>query len=236
MKLILGVSFIMLTCVSMGGCDSSEPPTRRDSDGNINYGSGDHNIDFSDEDLNILLRDYPIREVVDAEKTELQKIVALASWVSSQWVKGVNMDKFLDPERRKNAVEILKKAHMGGHFNCLYYATVYSTCGIALDFRARRVCINQHVVSEFWSNDFNKWIVVDADFDLHFETDGVPMSAYEVHMAVVNNKTSNVTMVHHGRPPRLAKDVKENSPEWDQWVKKIKAQQFKFYSLLKFYY
>ena len=30
-------------------------------------------------------------------------------------------------------------------------------------------------------NEFDKWIVLDADYNLHFERDGIPLSALEVH-------------------------------------------------------
>ena len=154
-------------------------------------------------------------------------MVALTVWVKKQWIHGREMDKWLDPARRKNAVEILKKAHLGGRFNCLYYATVLSTCGIALDYRARRVCIDGHVVSEFWSKDRKKWIMLDPDANAHFELQGVPMSSYELHQAVLNKKISDVKMIQHKPLPATMK------PE--QFEEK-RLMRIKRFNLLKFYY
>lgn len=163
----------------------------------LHLGQGDHNMKFSENDIKVLLSTYPIRKVVDAEKTEMKKMVALTSWVKKQWIHGKEMDKWLDPDRRKNAVEILKKAHLGGRFNCLYYSTVLSTCGIATGYRARRVCIDGHVVSEFWSKERKKWIMLDPDANAHFELQSVPMSSYELHQAVSKKEISEVKMIQH---------------------------------------
>jgi len=154
-------------------------------------------------------------------------MVALTIWTKKQWIHGREMDKWLDPARRKNAVEILKKAHLGGRFNCLYYSTVLSTCGIAVGYRARRVCIDGHVVSEFWSRERKKWIMLDPDANVHFELQGVPMSSYELHQAVLNKKISDVKMIQHKPLPASKKPV--------QFAEKrvICINRFK---LLKFYY
>jgi hypothetical protein len=41
-----------------------------------------------------------------------------------------------------------------------------------------------HGVNEVWSNEYAKWILLDAKYDIHFERDGVPLSALELHEAV----------------------------------------------------
>jgi hypothetical protein len=164
---------------------------------------------------------------VDAETTEFKKMVALTIWVKKQWIHGREMDKWLDPDRRKNAVEILKKAHMGGRFNCLYYSTVLSTCGIAVGYRTRRVCIDGHVVSEFWSKDRKKWIMLDSDANAHFELQGVPMSSYELHQAVLNKRISEVKMIQHEPLPATM--------ESEQFTEK-RLMRINRFIKLKFYY
>jgi hypothetical protein len=39
-------------------------------------------------------------------------------------------------------------------------------------------------MNEVWSNDYAKWVLFDAKYDVHYERDGVPLSALEVHEAV----------------------------------------------------
>ena len=227
MRSLSRVAIVLLVLNGMASVGRTAPPGRRDANGMLHLGLGDHNMTFSDKDVEILLSTYPIRKVVDAEKTEFKKMVALTIWTKKQWIHGREMDKWLDPARRKNAVEILKKAHLGGRFNCLYYSTVLSTCGIAVGYRARRVCIDGHVVSEFWSRERKKWIMLDPDANVHFELQGVPMSSYELHQAVLNKKISDVKMIQHKPLPASKKPV--------QFAEKrvICINRFK---LLKFYY
>ena len=227
MRYILKIAVVLLALHGMASCGRTAPPSRRDANGMLHYGRGDHNMTFSDKDIEILLSKYPIRKVVDAEKTEIEKMVALTIWAKQQWIHGREMDKWLDPARRKNAVEILKKAHLGGRFNCLYYSTVLSTCGIAVGYRARRVCIDGHVVSEFWSKERKKWIMLDSDANVHFELKGVPMSSYELHQAVLNKKISEVKMIQHKPLPATMK------PE--QFAEK-RLMRIKRFIKLKFYY
>ncbi len=227
MRSLLIVAVVLLAVNEIASQGRTAPPKRRDANGMLHLGKGDHNMVFSDEDIKTLLSKYPIRKLVDAETTEFDEMVALTVWVKKQWIHGREMDKWLDPARRKNAVEILKKAHMGGRFNCLYYSTVLSTCGIAVGYRTRRVCIDGHVVSEFWSKDRKKWIMLDSDANAHFELQGVPMSSYELHQAVLNKKISEVKMIQHQPLPATMK------AEQFEEKRLMRINRFK---LLKFYY
>jgi hypothetical protein len=227
MRSLSKLAIVLLALGAMASVGRTAPRGRRDANGMLHLGQGDHNMTFSEKDIEILRSTYPIRKVVDAEKTEIKKMVALTVWTKKQWIHGREMDKWLDPARRKNAVEILKKAHLGGRFNCLYYSTVLSTCGIAVGYRARRVCIDGHVVSELWSKERKKWIMLDADANAHFELQGVPMSSYELHQAVLKKKISEVKMIQHKPLPATMK------PEQFEERRLLRINRFK---LLKFYY
>ena len=227
MKSLNRLAIVLLVLNGTASVGRTASPDRRDANGMLHLGQGDHNMKFSEKDIEILLNKYPIRKVVDTEKTEFEKMVALTIWTKKQWIHGREMDKWLDPARRKNAVEILKKANMGGRFNCLYYSTVLSTCGIAVGYRARRVCIDGHVVSEFWSKERKKWIMLDADANVHFELHGVPMSSYELHQAVLKKKISEVRMIQHKPLPASKKPV--------QFAEK-RLDCINRFKLLKFYY
>ena len=227
MKSLNRLAIVLLVLNGTASVGRTAPPGRRDANGMLHLGKGDHRMTFSKKDVEILLSTYPIRKVVNAEKTEFKKMVALTIWTKKQWIHGREMDKWLDPARRKNAVEILKKAHLGGRFNCLYYSTVLSTCGIAVGYRARRVCIDGHVVSEFWSKERKKWIMLDSDANVHFELKGVPMSSFELHQAVLKKATSDVKMIQHKPLPATMKR--------GQFAEKrlLRINRFK---TLKFYY
>ncbi|MCJ8328668.1 MAG: transglutaminase domain-containing protein [Lentisphaeria bacterium] len=181
---------------------------------------GDNNLDYTEANLKTLLRKYPLRKIVKKEKTEYKKLIALSKWVGEQWQHGREMDQWLDPVRRHNAVEILKKAHKGGRFNCLYFATVLATCAVALGYRARRVYIIGHVVAEIWSEDYQKWILFDPDDRVHFEAAGIPLSAFELQQAVRRRKVADITLLQLKPWPHFLEKppaLKVGSKDYESW-------------------
>jgi len=51
------------------------------------------------------------------------------------------------------------------------------------------------LLNEVWSNDYAKWVLLDAKYDYHFERNGVPLSALEVHEAVRADGGKNLVKV-----------------------------------------
>ena len=52
-----------------------------------------------------------------------------------------------------------------------------------------------HGVNEVWSNDFAKWVLLDGEYDFHFERDGQVLSALETHEAVRRNGGRGIVKV-----------------------------------------
>ena len=92
----------------------------------------------------------------------------------------------------------------------------------AMGYVARNVLVDRnhedlgrslhHGVNEVWSNDYAKWVLLDAKYDIHFERDGVPLSALQLHEAVRADGGRSIVMVRgverrevpmdDSRPPR----------------------------------
>jgi transglutaminase-like putative cysteine protease len=129
--------------------------------------------------MRALRQKYKLDEVVAAGRTEFERLVLLRDWVSKQW-------PFQPPENRHypawNADEILTLKY--GF--CVQYAIVYMECATALGYQARFFFGNNydtgHEVTEVWSNDFKKWIFMDAkDNWNHLDPrTGTPMSVLEI--------------------------------------------------------
>jgi hypothetical protein len=62
---------------------------------------------------------------------------------------------------------------------------------------------------EAWSNQLDKWVVMDADYNVHFERHGVPMSALEIHDALVGEGMVGVRTV--------LGDFREGHPDPRRW-------------------
>ena len=151
--------------------------------------------DFSEPALAELATRERLRERINPRATQFEQIVQLRKWVASQWRPGTP-----DPYPPWNALTVLdwiRRKQTGGH--CGQYSQVFLQSLAALGFTARYVELGQptnpytHYVTEVWSNDFNKWIVMDADFNLYYERKGVPLGALEMHDAFVDGSSRDVT-------------------------------------------
>ncbi len=52
-----------------------------------------------------------------------------------------------------------------------------------------------HYTTEVWSNDYNKWVLLDVAFNNHFVRGGVPLSAVELRDAKLQNRLGEVEVV-----------------------------------------
>ena len=134
-----------------------------------------------DDMLTELRRRYELDEVAQAGRTEFEQMLLLLEWVHTRWKHGSN----LAPPAR-NALEILRAAEQGGDFMCGWYSVTLMQCLLALGFVARTVSIAKtatewmahdergigHSITEVWSHQFHKWIMLDPDYNVYYERDG----------------------------------------------------------------
>src|SRR5262249_48621303 len=112
---------------------------------------------------------------------------------------------------------------------CTHYGCVFTQCCQALGWNARHCILDHHCVSEVYVQQHDKWVMMDtgnsaqrADVGLHFELNGVALSARELHLAQKSGNTGGITV--HFTPKSLAdkivhlcrpapKPVKETRPD-----------------------
>ena len=186
--------------------------------------------------------------VVAPGADEWSKMRLLCSWANSQFAMGTP-DPY--PPWDANAVlEMIRSGRTGGY--CAQYAVVFVQACAAMGWPARYLDIkprdpkdgNGHITVEIWSNHFNRWVALDPTMDATFELDGRPLSALEIHQALVGGRDEQVKLVHgggkHGRANvgpseaqvvkfffHLAADLRaesqraiESSPEWRERVER----------------
>jgi hypothetical protein len=129
----------------------------------------------------------------------------LAEWVRDQWSDGWNRDwKALclcPPWDGALILELASRDLSQGM--CTHYSTVFVHACAALGIPARHVIHKAHCTSEAWSDQWGKWIWVDAGGDMndqtravyHVERDGVPLSALEARSARQEGRLDGVRLV-----------------------------------------
>lgn len=166
-----------------------------------------------DDMLKELRRRYALDKVVQAGRTEFDQMLLLLEWVHTRWKHGSS----LTPPAR-NALDILRAAEQGGDFMCGWYSVTLMQCLLALGFVARTASIAKtatewmahdergigHSITEVWSHQFRKWIMLDPDYNVHYERDGVPLSALDIHRAWAGRRWNEVRMIEGPTPFRLS--------------------------------
>jgi len=166
-------------------------------------------FEYDDPLLESLRREYKLEEVVARAPDEWTAQQRLKDWVFRH-IPGGN-----PRYSPRTAMEILKLAAQGEKFYCTYYAITYLQTAQALGWQARKVGVDRkhgpegkqsthHGVTEVWSNQFQKWVVMDAQSNLHFEKKGIPLSAWEVRAEWLKNQGADVDHVV-GAPPNTVK-------------------------------
>ncbi len=162
--------------------------------------------------LKLLRERYKLDAVIAPGQTEMEKLMLLRHWVRNQWHSawGNHPAQWMPPW---DALMILEcKDQPDCLTMCTHYAAVYVQCCLALGWNARHCILDHHCVAEVYVNEHQKWVMMDAgnsrqraDVTLHFEKNGVPMSARELHLAYHTSKTKGIRVCFV--PSRLAQKI-----------------------------
>lgn len=166
-------------------------------------------MDYGDptsDRMSQLRREFDLEEVVSGAGSEFEGFLALKRWVRSRWNHGyshVRVDV-------KDSLDILRAAANGEQFCCGHYARTFVDCACALGWPARTIGITiehpeyprdyhvgntGHSIVEVWSNEYEKWVVMDPDVNVYYCRDGVPLCALEIRDAWLAGEAEEVEMV-----------------------------------------
>jgi hypothetical protein len=135
--------------------------------------------------------------VVAGAPSVFEAMLRLKDWVAAQFPVGTP-----SPYPPWDALVILdwiRAGYTGGF--CAQYAQVFLQSLAAFGIPARYLEVGTadnpfaHYTTEVWSNDFNKWVLLDVNFNSHFERDGIPMSALDLRDALFDDTLPAVDVV-----------------------------------------
>ena len=141
---------------------------------------------FDEQKLRLLRKKYKLDKVIEKGRTEFEKMVLLREWVKSRWRHGTPKTK---NHNQFNALQLLERAEKGEKFFCCHYTVTFIQCCLSLGWQARFVApLNSsghysHAVTEVWSNQYRKWVIMDTDYNIHYVDKRIPMNALELHNA-----------------------------------------------------
>jgi hypothetical protein len=141
----------------------------------------------SNPKLKELRERFKLDEVVAPGKDEFDRQVLLMDWTHRQF------KKFGKPSTNaKGALEILQAIDEGHSYFCAQYAEVLVSTAASLGWVDRPLALRrhqgvnkaggstEHSVTEIWSNQHRKWVMLDPTSNMYLEKDGLPLNAYEI--------------------------------------------------------
>ncbi len=146
----------------------------------------------------LLKERYGLERVVAGETDEWRRIRLLRHWIHAH----IRIENKHPTRTRADAFAILDAALAGGVFECTHFSIVQHAVLNSFGYVSRRLGAGpgeidnggHHGVNEVWVNSLCKWVLVDAKYDLHFEKDGVPLSAHDIRAEVWRDEAKSVVL------------------------------------------
>ena len=148
---------------------------------------------------------YDFPQAVAGIDDEFAQLLALRRWAHEVFTHRSQIGLPAPVRWTGDPFEIMEVAAAGGFLQCTQYAVLLQSSLAALGWVSRHVGIGSsysdregpwhHGVVDVFVNDLGKWVALDANFDVHYETAGVPLSPWEVGEAFGRDGGAEVDIV-----------------------------------------
>jgi hypothetical protein len=144
--------------------------------------------------LRELRNEYKLLELTQNKSEDIDKVLSVLNWTHNQWRHNGSTEP-----SKSDALTILKEAKEGKMFRCVEYGIVLTSALQSLNFKARVVGLKTadvetkkygagHVLAEVWIPQFNKWVLIDGQFNVMPTLNNIPLNAVEFQQAIAANK------------------------------------------------
>jgi len=117
-----------------------------------------------------------LEELIEDASSEFEIATRIAHKVCNLWAHSAPVEY-----PGWNALVILDQVGQGEQYWCTYKQLLAMQCLASLGIHSRIVPCHWHHSLEFWSNEFRKWVVMDAWTANYYRRDGVPLGSLELH-------------------------------------------------------
>lgn len=160
--------------------------------------------------LKELARRFRLKEMVGGG-AEYHQMLRLARWLGTRWDHGG--DPVPGDPGCPDPGAVIGAGERGSRFWCEIAARTMVQAATSLGWPARLVTAStdgykwEHALAEVWSNQFNKWILFDPDYNVLYASRGVPLSAFEIcHLAPALRRQGLLEVVRFAPLKKALKD------------------------------
>lgn len=172
---------------------------------------------------------YRLDGVIAGLKTEVERQLALLSWVHNRWPHAG-----LSEPTHEDALTILREVEAGKNYRCVEYSVVSTQVLQAMGYPARVVGLRMdgvsfgvgkgHVVTEVWNNELQKWLLLDGQNNGTWQLDGSFLSAAEIRQA----RKSNPERLRFVLAPSTWMPAKPEAEQRADWGSYFEHLSFRF--------
>jgi len=144
--------------------------------------------DFSHPRLKLLRQKEHLDKITASATSQFEAILLLRKWAHDQWKEE---GSFYYPAWDAEEILELVRNYRNCGF-CAQHAIVFLQACQAMGIHARYVEPPGHFIVGVWSDDFNKWVLMDPSTDTHFERGGIPLSGRRISEAYWNNDIKGI--------------------------------------------
>lgn len=162
---------------------------------------------FDNPRLRLLRSREKLADVMAPGHSQFEKISLLRKWAHDQWSFN-NLPFYYPPW---DAVEILDlEREIGNKGFCAQYSIVFLQACQAMGIHARYIDLPGHFVVGVWSDEFNRWVVMDPLNDCYYEEAGLPLTGRRLCEAYWKGEVGGIFRVNSNgmRVPMSREDLK----------------------------
>jgi hypothetical protein len=131
---------------------------------------------WDEPQLGVLRERLMLDSLLAGADDDLEEACRIALMVCNRWAHSQPIEYPL-----WNALKLLDNVDQGEQYWCTYKQLVTMQALASVGLHSRIVPCHWHHGMEYWSDDYGKWIVLDAWTGNSYRKDGVPLGALELH-------------------------------------------------------
>ncbi|MFZ9761376.1 MAG: transglutaminase domain-containing protein [Candidatus Kapaibacteriota bacterium] len=148
-----------------------------------------------------LLREYVLERIKPRTSTDIEAFADIVTWVHERW----KHDGSMSPGKL-STLEILQAAETGRTFSCIEYSRVFTDILHSLGYVCRIIGVTNsdiayggmgvsHTLCEAWSNELNKWVMIDPQFGYMMQKKGEYLHYVELHHLLSDKSQNQIDIV-----------------------------------------
>lgn len=176
-----------------------------------------------------ILREYVLDRVKPRTSTDIDAFADILDWVHSRW----EHDGSMSPSGM-SSLDMLQSAEQGRSFSCIEYARVYTDILHSLGYICRIIGVTNadiayggmgvsHTLCEAWSDELNKWVMIDPQFGYMLQRKGEYINYHELIQSLTNKQISDIEIIMMDGMKKVVKINDKSEQTYIDFIKRYMA-------------